>query len=473
MIEREADRIRGQRELSCAEELTWRNECENQRRVPFLECPRSMATVVRTTGPLNIRALADAVNGILRRHSVLRSAFRETNGHLERSIVPCVEQDLLEIDCLGSLDDSQDDHAVALVLPELNSPWNLADGPLLRTRILKLGRRRHLVAVIAHHIVFDGVSRRVLARELSSLYGQHAGIAAGGGEWPRDAASYSDYVVWQRDQLTGSTFANGRKYWMERLDGLSNAPLTGTGLRLASAADLASGVQSRHFVVSSESAEALRAFSRLHSVTMAMSVLALFTLLVHTVNGATDISIGVVVTDRPHRKFEHVIGLFMNVLAVRTEVIHSLTLAGFVRQVRENFATAYEHREIPYGRLVEMLKAEHGDAYLPCRAILNYNNVPAPTIALPGLVCEAVGVTGPLESIADVGLHVRDIGGPLKCSLAASDALFSEAELFDATNRFACLSSALVRAGSKTTVGDVLCEWTRYKAGLAFPGTST
>jgi len=166
---------------------------------------------LRLTGRLNAPALREALNGLVRRHETLRTVFASVDGRPAQVVHPGLRLSLPVVDLEGVPGTQREAEALRLATAEARRPFDLRRGPLLRTRLLRLSAERHVLLITMHHIVSDGWSAGVSARELAALYS-----AAARGEEPALAEppiQYADFAIWQRDWLRGETLERQLAFW--------------------------------------------------------------------------------------------------------------------------------------------------------------------------------------------------------------------------------------------------------------------
>jgi alpha-ketoglutarate-dependent taurine dioxygenase len=240
-------------------------------------------------------------------------------------------------------------------------PFDLVAGPLWRTNLLKLGEAEHVLLLTLHHIVADGWSLGVLFRELTALYNAyHQGEASPLLELP---LQYPDYAVWQRQCLQGEVLIRQLDYWKERLRG---APAL-----LALPTDHPRPpVQSRRgahqpIILSRELTEQLRAFGRSERITLFMTLLAAFQVLLARLSKHTDIVVGTNVAGRNRPELESLIGFFINTLVIRTDLSGSPTFREVLNRVKDVYLDAHAHQDISFEKLLEVLKPKRSPSYSP------------------------------------------------------------------------------------------------------------
>ena len=394
--------------------------------------------LLRVRGDLAADAVAVGLRRIALRHEILRSAVVVVDGHAAQVVIPAEDFELpLPIDDLRAEPDAER-LAGRLAQVEVRRPFDLAVGPLLRARLLRIADRDHMLAVTAHHIVSDAWSRRVLLRELAATYA----LAAGGRQPDLQPLpiQYADYAVWQRRRLERE---GGRllDHWRERL---ASAP---TVLELAT--DRARPpVQSLRgetveAALPATLVAALRAEARARGTTLYTILLAAYALLLSRQSGQDDLLVGTAVAGRSTVEVEPLIGFFVNTVPLRLRVPCGATFWELVRWVDHVRLDALVHQELPF----ELLLRELSPPRDPSRSALvqAYFNFRQPAEAearLPGLEVTPVAVDE-RHALFDLSLYADDLGDGVVLRLVYASDLFDAARMREMV---AQLQHLLVRA---------------------------
>jgi hypothetical protein len=423
-------------DLSFAEEQLWLAEQAGPAALPFVDCAPGLSIVVRLENALNRRALEDSLTDIVRRHDVLRSRFMVREGRPVRLSGQPSRLRLTTIDLRRACHDERFDVARQVLARQVTRRFDLARGRLLRAVLVVLADDEHILAITVHHIAFDRWSKRVLSVELGQLYEAYAtGRTPGLEPLP---ALYRDYVQWQRDRLDGRLGRELIDYWTARLSGLGDLVLPCDGDH-GPIASTRSGTW--WFAIPAEDTSRLVVMSRRWRVTITTVLLAVFMLLLHRLSGQDDIAVGVPLSDRRHPDFEHLIGLFMNVVVVRTTISPGMTFLNLLDRVRHAIVDACRYQDMPYGYLSKVMQAQR-PLY---RVVFNFMpTIPASALELHGLHVEPVEIDADREALADVSLHVHHKSGALACRLAYKADVFSSGWIRDFAEQFQTLVTAIL-----------------------------
>ena len=349
LVRAERESERGARApLSFAQQRLWFLD-QLEPNNPFYNIPRA----VRFEGRLDIEALERVVNEIVRRHEVLRTRIEVEAGE-PAQVIDEWEPRRLEVKGLTHLHrELRDEEAGRMAREEAGTGFDLSRGPMLRVKVLKLGEEEHIILYTLHHIVSDGWSMGILRREVAALYQAYsAGEASPLADLP---VQYADFAVWQRQWLQGAALAAEIEYWRDQLQGMEDLDLPTDYPRPAAQSYRGSR---RHFVVERELAERLRALSRREGVTLFMTLLGGFDVLMARYSGNEDVALGTDIANRNRTEIEGLIGFFVNQLALRVAVKPGETFRELLKRVREVCLGAYAHQDLPFEKLVEELNPE-------------------------------------------------------------------------------------------------------------------
>jgi hypothetical protein len=319
---------------------------------------------------------------VVRRHEVLRTSFPSVNGNPQQRIAERWQPPLPFIDLSGLDQGAGEEVARRLAQREALQPFNLATGPLLRATLLRLGAEEHVLLFTMHHIASDGWSMGLLVREVAALYQAYQE----GQESPLEelTVQYADYAVWQREWLAGEVLEGQLDYWRRQLAGapaVLELPTDRPRPRVQSYQGATS-----EFRLSAELTAGLKELSRRSGVTLFMTLLAGFEVLLWRLSGQEDICVGTAVANRTRRETEGLIGFFVNTLVLRVGVSGELSFKELLGRVREVSLGAYGHQEVPFERLVEELRPERSLSHSPLfQVAFGLDNAPREELQLPGL----------------------------------------------------------------------------------------
>jgi amino acid adenylation domain-containing protein/non-ribosomal peptide synthase protein (TIGR01720 family) len=310
---------------------------------------------LRLEGAWSVPALRESLGKLVERHEILRTRIVVTSEGQGAQIIDPAGRLNLDIADLSSLSADQQAHEVRRRMQdELLRRFDLASGPLFRVALLRLSDVEYVLCITAHHIIWDLWSLGVLLKELGILY---AGCVSGRqAQLPPLEVQYADYVLWQREWLQSGVLEKQLKYWKAQL---AEAP----GL-LELPTDKPRPMQPsfrgahRWFHVSNETSSALNQLGRHQNATFYMVLLAAFQILLSRWSGQRDIVVGSPIAGRKRRPTEQLIGFFVNMLALRTNLSGDPTFPELLARVKEVVLGAFDHPDVPFEKLVSELQPE-------------------------------------------------------------------------------------------------------------------
>ncbi|MEH2127083.1 non-ribosomal peptide synthase/polyketide synthase [Nostoc sp.] len=337
---------------------------------------------LRLAGILNVAALQQSLLEIIHRHEALRTNFITVDGQAAQIIqtqpnwtVPVVDLQHLSIT-------EQKTAAQKLVQQQGIQPFDLAEEALIRATLVLLSETEHWLLVCMHHVVSDGWSMGVFVEELIALYnayfqGQPSPLLP-------LPIQYADFAIWQRQWLQGSVLNSQLSYWEEQLANASTfLPLPTDRPRPAVQTFNGANME---FALSVELTQQLTKLSQEQGVTLFMTLLAAYNILLYRYTGQTDILVGTPIANRDRTELEGLIGFFVNTLVMRTEISGDRTFNELLPRIRETALSAYTHQDLPFEMLVEALQPERDMSHTPLfQVMFVLQNAPVSEFELTGL----------------------------------------------------------------------------------------
>src|SRR6266550_1091016 len=393
---------------------------------------------IRMNGTLNVDALRDSLNEIVKRHEILRTTFSGVDGQPTQVVAPSLYIPLPIVDL--SEFSEREKQAQQLAAAEAQTPFELKTGPLVRAQLLRLAAQDHILLLTMHHIIFDGWSRRVLVRELATLYEAYC---AGRSSPLRDVTlQYADYAVWQRNQLQGKNLEKQLAYWSAQLGGAPPSLDLPTDRRRPAVQTFRGVAQPLTF--SKILSEQLNALGRQESATLFMTLLAGFQALLSRYSGQEDIVVGTPIANRNRAEIEELIGLFANTLVLRTDVSGNPTFRALLGRVKEVALGAYAHQDMPFEKLVEELRPERSLSHNPLFQVLfSLQNAARQDFELPGLKLKPQG-SGTGTAKFDISLFMVERHEGFRGRVEYNTDLFDDATIDRLLGHFQVLLEAAV-----------------------------
>ncbi|SDX08775.1 amino acid adenylation domain-containing protein [Marininema mesophilum] len=296
---------------------------------------------LRLKGKLDIVALEASINEIIRRHALLRTTFENSDNGVLQVVHPHSNWVLPIEESKGN----------ALYREYITKPFDLEKGPLFRASMIRHSNEVHDLIIVKHHIITDSWSNGILLQEMVALYR----------DFVRDKPSslkdlsiqYVDYSQWQRNVLNDSVIEKQLKYWKEQLDG----DLPVLELPTDYKREISKNNQSTYcFRISSHLSNQIKEFSKKEESTIFVTMLTVFKMMLHRYTGQKDILVGTPSSQRYQEELEGLIGPFINMLVLRTNLSENLTFRELLLRVRKVVMGAYSHQDIRFEKLIEELQ---------------------------------------------------------------------------------------------------------------------
>jgi amino acid adenylation domain-containing protein len=310
---------------------------------------------IHLPSPLDLAALQQSMDEIIRRHEAWRTTFPLLDGRPVQIIHPPSPFPLPVVDLRHLPKSEQEAEALRIAKEDGRTPFDLDHGPMLRARLVRFGDEAYQMFLTIHHIIFDGFSiYQVFIPELTALYAAYT--SGQPSPLPELAIQYADYALWQNQTLTGAALERHLTYWKQRLAG---AP---TELVLPSdhprPQNLSSGVAVQLFTLPTHLNNGLKELCQREGVTLFMLLLAALTTLLYRYTGQEDIVVGTPTSGRSRPEIQNLLGVFINTLALRTELSGTLSFRELLKRAREVTLSALAHEDLPFEQVVKELQPE-------------------------------------------------------------------------------------------------------------------
>lgn len=303
-------------------------------------------------GNLNIEALKQSFETIVERHQILKSNYLLIGGepqqvigdfHLKLNLISVEHQTVLQ-----------------RLTAEASKPFNLQTEPLIRIGLFYDDNSYYLLLTL-HHLVADGLSLRILFMELAQLYQSHLDQHIP--ELPLLSIQYTDYAHWQHQPKQLELYQKQLTYWQEQLQGIQPC----LSLPLDHPRPAIQDVQgARHtFYINGKLTRKLKNLAQTKGVTLFALLLATFKLLLYRWSGQKDLVVGTPIAGRQEPELEPLIGLFLNILAIRSQIDPEITFSQWLQSIAQTTLEAYDHQDIPFEKVVEDLNPQRNLSHTP------------------------------------------------------------------------------------------------------------
>ncbi|KAG0199061.1 hypothetical protein BGX28_007605 [Mortierella sp. GBA30] len=375
---------------------------------------------MRLRGVLNREAFQRAMSDLFERHEALRSVFVDVNGQSYMRILTPEGIHVEYIDLQHEVDING--RVAELVAKEIHTSFDLVQGPLIRATIIQTAHNDHVLVLNQHHIISDGWSIAIMTRELSQLYSAY--VNGGSNPLPPLEVQYPDYAAWQRQWFSGDRLKSQADYWRSALAGVpvlidlpTDRPRPPRQSFAGSRVPIA---------VDAELTTSLKRLSQKHGVTMFMTILAAWSVVLSRLSGQDDIVIGTPTANRGRHEIETMIGLFVNTLALRVDLSAEPTMRNLLDRVRRSTLAAYEHQDIPFEQVVEIVQPPRRMDHTPLfQVMFSWQNTEVDEWIMPGLQADAFNLDYEVLKY-DLELDLYEENGEIVGSLSYSTALFDQ-----------------------------------------------
>lgn len=331
-------------------------------------------------GLLDIPALQASLDSLVQRHEVLRTSFHNRQGKFAQEIHGAASVPLEIKDYRNEADASEKVYAAAQHNATL--PFNISEPPLLRVSVHRLSDQKFTLLFNIHHLIADAWSLEILLREIILFYRAH--LLGKQPDFPALPFQYADYTLWQQEWINSGPFQKQLDYWKQELDGDLPTLDLPTDFPRARVQNFEGDLVP--FTIPEPLTNKLRQLSRDHSSSLFMTLLAAFNVLLRRYSGKEDLLIGCPIANRHFAEVEGLIGFFVNTLVLRTRIRPEASFLDLLSSVRDTTLSAYENQDVPFEKLVEILKPERDLSRGPLFDVkFQLEQAPESELSLPGL----------------------------------------------------------------------------------------
>ncbi|MEM6717316.1 MAG: condensation domain-containing protein, partial [Cyanobacteria bacterium P01_C01_bin.147] len=380
-----------------------------------------MPFAFRLSGDLDVNALSLSLQEVVSRHEVLRTVIFSEEGVTYQKVLSADDWSL------SLTDITTDNSSLAEDLQSfLSTPFDLGSDYMFRSCLYDLGDKEYVLAGVFHHISSDGWSKGILVREFTALYRSYAS-----GETvslPPLSLQYIDYALWQRTSLEGEVIDKQLAYWENQLTGVESLQLPTDydrpSVQRVSGANLS-------FRLDSALSDGINALSQREGVTVFMTLLAAFKVLLSRYSGQEDICVGTPIANRTQKELEGMIGFFVNTLALRSHIREDVSFTSLLQEIKQTTLAAYDHQAVPFEKVVERVVKSRDMSRSPLFQVLfilqNTPNVER--IRLDGFTLSPYEDRGKVTSKFDLTININETSDGFTVSVTYCTDLFKEATM--------------------------------------------
>ncbi|MEH2173669.1 amino acid adenylation domain-containing protein [Nostoc sp.] len=394
---------------------------------------------IRMRGVLNVKILQQAIEAIVARHEPLRTTFELVNGSPVQIISEkgSIFMPIIDLSELVETDRESEIHEIAA--QDACQPFDLTKGPLLRTTLLRLTEKEHVLLVTMHHIISDAWSVGVFIQDLSAFY--EAFCAFKPSPLPNLPFQYADFTCWQQEWLQGKVLESQLFYWKQQLAHLPVLHLP-TDRKRPIVQTFRGATQS--FVLPTDLSASLNTLSRQEGTTLFMTLLAAFQTFLHRYTRQDDIVTGSVIANRNRVETEDLIGFFVNTLVLRTDFSGNPSFCEILARVRHVALEAYAHQDLPFEKLVKELQPERHLSHTPLfQVMFVLQNAPMEELKLPGVSLSPIAVSTNTAKF-DLTLEMEETKTGLKGVFEYNTDLFDAVTITQMVGHFQTLLAGII-----------------------------
>ena len=429
----------------------------------------NIAFAICLKGLLKVELLEQSLNKIVQRHEILRTTFSTVEDQPVQIISSSGRVPLLLVDCQKLPKLERDSEVQRLATQESQHPFDLAQGPLLRAKLVRLDQQEHILVMTMHHIIADEWSVEVFVGEIAVLY--KAFLTGSPSPLTELPIQYADFTYWQRQRLQGELLENQFSYWNKQLDGVPAILQLPTD-RSRPTVQTYRGAR-QYLELPKTLTEGLQALSCQEGVTLFMVLLAAFYILLYRYTGQDDISVGSPIANRNRDEIKELIGIFINTLVLRTYLGDNPIFRELLGRVRQVALEAYAYQDLPFDQLVEALQPERDISHTPLFQVM-FTLQYAPLLPeIPGLILSPLKVNS-FTAQFDLRLHIEITEQGLITSFEYNTDLFDAATITRMLKHFQNLLEGIV-ANPRSRISDlplltsaeqhqILVEWNNTNA---------
>ena len=395
---------------------------------------------IRINGVLDPDVIQRSLQQVINRHEILRTTFQLIDGTPKQVIAPSYELKLKQIDLRYLPAEGREGELIYLLEDHMQEPFELAHGPLIRAILFRMGEAESVVALNLHHVICDAWSISILGREIASICEAFSkGLLP---DLPPLPIQFGDFAAWQRRWYDGGKLEQEMDFWKKELEGISVLSLPTDYPRPA--------VQTYRgsFLIQEQDAGLvadLRMLCRQQGVTLFMTMLTAFNVLLFRYTGQEDIVLGLPVANRHWLDTENLVGPFVNTLLLRTYLNGNTDFSELLQKVRKTALQVYAHQDMPFEKLVVDLHPERDSSYTPLfQVMFNYTSIQYPSIRSAGIQWSPVFVNRHASQF-DLTFTVSDVEDQVLVSLEYNADLFKESTISLFLAHFQSLLTQIIR----------------------------
>lgn len=396
----------------------------------------NMPGIMKIRGNLDVKKLEDVFKKIIMRQDILRTSFVIIEDKPMQYISKDVDFSIEFIDKnnMGKNEPYLNDTEIKNIINEFIEPFDLSKAPLMRLTLVKLSSQEYLMIFDMHHIISDGLSMEIFINEFVNLYSDK--------ELPESSIKYKDFSEWQNRLLESEEMNEQEKYWLDYLKGYDKPIELPTDFETAFESDFEG--ETLYFNIDSDISKKLNNLALETGATLYMIILSAYNILLQKYTGYEDIVIGAPVAGRPHGDLEKVMGMFVNMIALRNYPKKDKNYKVFLDEVKENALRSYENQNYQFDKLVNKLCGinRYSSRHPLFNTVLTLQNNSIKEIKIPELTFESYNL-GENVSKFDLTYIVFDDADKLRFAIEYNINLFKKDSILRMGENFSLILKAI------------------------------
>ncbi len=326
----------------------------------YPDCPvYNIPTIFKIIGNLNINYLKKSLSGIINRHKILQTTFSLQGLEPIQRIRPKKDIPFTIIDLKQTSLTTKIKKKEKIINNIINESFNLENGPLIRIQLITLEEKENILIIVMHHIIVDLHSKNLFAKELAEIYNSLLNQKLL--QLKKNPPQYADYAIWQQKWLSSDDFKKKLLYWGKKLANKNdylNLPIDKNRPPIQT---LNGKEVPLNF--SKEFTKKIKEFSKLHSITPFITLLAAYYILFFKLSGQTEIIVGIPLTNRQNKEDKDTLGCFMNIIPLIIKLTNNSKFKDVIRSIRVTLLEAHRNQQVPFSEIIQKENYKRNPAY--------------------------------------------------------------------------------------------------------------
>lgn len=411
----------------------------------------NMANQTVLQGNYDVAKFEAAIKATIAHHEILRTVFRENeNGEGRQWILNADEVDFtISFEDYSDLDAAaQQEKVAAYIDADATKPFDFENGPLLRAAMLQTAADTYVFYYNMHHIISDGWSMDVLAKNVMLAY--EAIVNGNEVVLPELRIQYKDYASWQLQQMEEAAAQNHKKYWLDQLAG--ELPVVDFPTMKKRPAVQTTNGRSMSTYIDSATSQGLKSYAQTQNGSLFVGLLSVFNTLFYRYTGQEDLIVGTPIAGRDHADLENQIGFYVNTIALRNQITAEQSFEDVFANVKENTFEAYKHQTYPFNQLIKDLQLKRDvSRNVVFDVMLTLHNLENSTVnsQIDTEELDRINDNGTIPSKFDLEVNFKEIDGCLYFDIIFNTDVYESEMIKNLMQHFKRLLNAILKEPTK------------------------